>query len=150
MVMGRPQEWDREYIMQEMLAWAKLPDSLNINAFCTSLDPEIDPDYLLRLSKETEDFRRVYRIVKAYLATRREEANSEKMLSDKAFSSGLRNYDLFLKEDWKEEKTFESSLRKDEEGNKYTNVVIKVQNDGLGAGLNVSTEDVSAPSNKST
>ncbi len=103
MVAGRPQEWDVDYLNQEMLIWARLPNSLNINAFCHSITPEIDPDYLLQLVKKHPEFSRTYRIVKTYLAARREEANSEKLLSEKAYSANLKHYDIFLKEFEKKE-----------------------------------------------
>jgi len=125
MAFGRPKEWDTDFLKREMLTWAKLPNSLNINAFCCSLDPEIDPEYLRQLVNKDPDFSRVYRIVKAYLCTRREQANSEKLLSDAAFKSALRHYDLFLKEDWKDEETFKSGLKAIEEGIKQpVNVII--------------------------
>jgi len=110
--MCRPREHDREALMEKMIAWAKLPTSLNINAFCTSVVPEIDPEYLREIVNKEEKFSSVYRIVKAYLATRREQANSDRKLSNQAYSSGLRHYDLFLKEDWKEERKFELEIEK--------------------------------------
>ena len=116
MAAGRPQEWDVDYLNQEILIWARLPNSLNINAFCHSIDPEIDPDYLLQLVKKHPEFSRTYRIVKTYLAARREEANSEKMLGEKAYVANLKHYDVFLKEFEKEETkemmTFEVDLKK--------------------------------------
>jgi hypothetical protein len=103
MAAGRPQEWDVDYIIQELAIWARLPDSLNINAFCTSLNPEIDPEYLRQISKKNPELSRTLRIAKAYLATRREEANTEKMLGDKGYAANIKHYDIFLKMDEKEE-----------------------------------------------
>jgi len=111
--MARPREWDREYLLEELMAWARLPDSLNINAFCISLRPELDPQYLRHLVREDERFSAVYRIIKAYLACRREEANSEKLLSNQAYSSGLRVYDKFAEDQWKDELRFEKDLNKE-------------------------------------
>jgi hypothetical protein len=113
MAGGRPREWDTDYLMQEIIAWARLPDSLNINAFCCSLRPEIDPEYLRQLIVKDEVFSGVYRIVKAYLAVRREEANSERLLSNQAYASGLRVYDKFAEQQWKEELKFEKGLDKE-------------------------------------
>ena len=114
MAGGRPREYDPEYLMQEILIWARLPNSLNINAFCSSVRPEIDPEYLKELVRKDKEFSRVYRIVKSYLATRREEAVTEKVLSETAFNRNLHHYDKFLYDDWKEEKTFESELKSKE------------------------------------
>ncbi len=149
MVMGRPPIHDPEYLMNELLIWARLPDSLNINAFCHSIRPEIDPDYLKALARKDEDFSRVFRIVKTYLANRREEANCEKILSDCAFNRNLHHYDQFLYDHSKDEQKYQSDLRKSEEGAKPQQVIIKVTNDGLGAGVNVSTKSVSNTSDQS-
>ena len=114
MVMGRPPEWDVEFLKQEFLDWGRLPNSLNINAFCASLRPEIDPDYLKYLIRKDEDFSRVFRIVRAHLAARREEAVSEKVLDTTAYNRNIHHYDKFLYDDWKEEKAFEYELKEKE------------------------------------
>lgn len=114
MVMGRPKTWDREDICRQLLEWASLPSSLNLNAFCVSCEPPIPPSQLIRLSKENDDFCQSYELAKSWIAARREEANSEKMLSDAAYNKNARNYDYFLKHDWKEEEIFKSSLKKEE------------------------------------
>lgn len=114
MAGGRPPEYDPEYIMQEMLIWARLPDSLNISDFCTSVRPEIDPGYMKQLVNKSEEFSRVYRIVKAYLCGRRESAVSEKVLDTSAFNRCLHHYDQFVYDHSKEEKIFESSLKEKE------------------------------------
>lgn len=147
---GRPREFDPEYLMQELIIWARLPDSLNINAFCHSVRPEIDPLYLKQLVNKDEEFSRVYRIVKTYLATRREEAVSEKVLHDTAYSRNLHHYDQFLYDHSQDDDRIKSDLRKTEEGNKPTQIVLKVTNDGLGAGVSVSTESVSTSPDKSS
>ena len=146
---GRPREYDPEYIMQELLLWARLPDSLNINALCHSIRPEIDPLYFKQLVNKDEEFSRVYRIVKTYIANRREEAVSEKVLSEGAFNRNLHHYDQFLYDHSKDESKYNSDLRKSEEGAKPQQIILKVSNDGLGAGVSVSTESVSNTSDQS-
>ena len=149
MVMGRPREYDREDIFRQLLEWVKLPNSMNLNAFCYSCDPQIAPRKLLAFVDEDDNFRELYEIAKACLAARREEANCDKLLSDAAYSRSARYFDYFEKQHWKKEKIFESHLRKEEEANKPTKIVVKVSNEGLGAGINISAEEVSDSSNKS-
>lgn len=110
MTLGRPQVWDREKIKSDMLYWAELPDSLNINAFCYSFEPKIPPSQLCRMVSSDEDLCQVYEIVKAYLAVRREEANSEKLLSDKCHAISITVYDYFVKEDKMNMLRFEKEL----------------------------------------
>jgi hypothetical protein len=99
MVAGRPQEWDVDFLADELLIWARLPNSLNINGFCISLVPEIDPEYFRALVRKHPSLSQAFRIAKAHLALRREEAHSEKLLSDKAFCINVKHYDTFVKFD---------------------------------------------------
>lgn len=151
MVMGRPRIWDREDLFEKLLLWARLPNSLHLSAFCALYDPPLYLKKLIEFSHENEDFRESYEIAKTFLCARREEANSEwpKRLSDKAFSCNHLAYDYHAYTHWQEQKKFESSLRIDEDGNKPTQITVKVTHDGLGAGLNVSAEGVPTPFNKS-
>lgn len=139
MVMGRPREWDREKLKLQLIAWAELPNSLNLNAFCVLPEVMISPKKLLCFVDEDEDFRELYDIAKAMLAARREEAVTEKVLAECAYNRTIRYMDCFETTYWKREKQFESDLRKSEESNKPTEVTIRVKNDGLGAGINIST-----------
>lgn len=115
---GRPQEWDIDFLTNELLIWARLPNSLNINGFCISLVPEIDPEYFRALVRKHAKLSQAFRIAKAHLAIRREEANSEKLLSDKAFMINAKHYDIFLRDFDKEEDqemlVFQSKLKKEE------------------------------------
>jgi hypothetical protein len=150
MVAGRPREYDREEIFKQLLQWAELDTSINLNEFCFFFcNPKVSLKTLIVLSKETPEFSESYAIAKCACHVRRERANSLKTLSDAAFNRNARRYDYLEMEGYIEEKTFESSLRKDEDGKKYTEVHIKVTNDGLGAGLNISTEALSASPNQS-
>lgn len=149
MVMGRPREYDRENIFKQLLEWVQLPNSLNLNAFCYGCEPKISPRKLLSFVDEDDNFRELYEIAKSCVAARREEANCDKLLSDAAYGRSARYFDYFEKQHWKKEKVFESHLRKEEDQNKPTQIIVKVANDGLGAGLNISAEALPASANKS-
>jgi len=146
---GRPREYDREDIFRQLLEWVKLPNSMNLNAFCYSCEPQISPRKLLLFVSQSEEFRELYEIAKSCLAARREEANCDKIISDNVYNKTSRYFDYFEKHGWKEEKQFESSLRKEEDQNKPTQIIVKVAHDGLGAGLNISAEALPDSSNKS-
>jgi len=54
-----------------------------------------------------------YTIAKSFLATRREEANAAKELSNVAYAQNLRAYDKINEAQWKEELKFEKALDKE-------------------------------------
>jgi hypothetical protein len=114
MAAGRPTIWDVEFLSKELLDWAERSDSLNLNAFCTQQNIMIAPTTLIEIKDRAgnEQLSEAYKIAKSYLATRREVANSEKLLSDQAYKCNLRVYDAINREDWKKEKRFESELDK--------------------------------------
>lgn len=110
---GRPREYDRDQIAEEMIEWAQLPDSINLCGF--SAKKLIPPSKITAWARECEKFRLSYEIVKAIVGERRERLLSSQQLHVKAYDLNAKTYDHFLKEEHKEEKTFESSLRKEED-----------------------------------
>lgn len=40
MKIGRPRERDRKELAKKLLEWCKLPDSINLNGYCISIDPQ--------------------------------------------------------------------------------------------------------------
>jgi len=108
MVSGRLREHDREDIAIKMLDWCKEESSLNLCGFCAKY--ELDPDVVLRWSKQDEFFGRTYRIVKSTLGERRERKLKEGELHNKAYDLNAATYDLFLKDERQTEKKFESEL----------------------------------------
>lgn len=107
---GRPRTWDYEFLTRELIDWAERPDSLNLNAFCTQRHIMISATTLIEIKDKCPELGEAYSYAKTHLATRREEANSEKLLSDQAYKCNLRVYDAINKQDWKEEKLFEAGL----------------------------------------
>lgn len=105
---GRP-PLDRVDIARQLLEWAQMPKSTNLNAFCAFCKPVISPSQLLVMSKE-EGFKIVYAVVKGIIAARREEFNARGEMTNTAFNVGCRLYDIFLDEKWKEERKFEKEL----------------------------------------
>lgn len=123
----RPREWDREKLKWQILHWAELPNSLNLNAFCCLPDVMIDPPKLLSFVREDPEFRQVYDTVKAFLAVRREEANAEKVLSNCAYAMNHHVYDLIAKEEKREELRFEKGLDKQNKEDDNHHLVAKFE-----------------------
>jgi hypothetical protein len=112
MVSGRLKVWDREEIAEKMLVWAAKDTSRNLNGFCAEI--KIPPSNITRWAKENEIFCQAYEIVKAILAERREEGLVSGAVHVKAYDLNVKVYDAFLKEESREEKIFESSLKSGE------------------------------------
>ena len=55
--VGRPREHNRDQIAQDMIEWARRPDSINLNKFCALYDPPIPPSKITHWAKEEDGFR---------------------------------------------------------------------------------------------
>ncbi len=141
MGIGRPQEYDKNEIANKLINWSKKDDSINLNKFCAL--NSIPPSYLSVWAKESETFSQAYELAKSHLGYRREEMLTMETLHVKAYDLNAATYDYFLKEEKRKQAEFESSLRKDEGGTNEKTIHVKVSN-GLGSGVNVSAEAVSA------
>lgn len=117
MVMGRPQEYNRVKIAEEIIEWAKLPDSINLNKFCAYHDPIIPATTMLNWVREDPDFRKAYECARMFLASRREEWLNGELLHVKAYDLNATVYDQFLKCEKREQAEFESNLKKEENDN---------------------------------
>lgn len=113
--VGRPREHDRDAIAEKLIAWSKLENSLNLNAFCSQ--NEIPPSNLGIWARECKKFQRAYEIAKSFIAMRREQKLSNGELHVKAYDLNAATYDYFLKEEKREEKAYEAELKKAEENN---------------------------------
>jgi hypothetical protein len=109
---GRPREHDRDKIASELLDWAKKEDSINLNKFCCTREPPLAPSVVLRWSKECDKFRLAYETAKSYLGFRREEWLSAETLHVKAYDLNATNYDMFMRDDKRQQAEYEASLKK--------------------------------------
>lgn len=108
MVAGRPKIYDLVIVAQELLDWAALDDSVNLNAFCAQ--KKIPPSYITRWAREDEQFCAAYEEAKAHLGERRERYLKEDKLHVKAYDLNARVYDHFLADNHKSEKRFDKEL----------------------------------------
>lgn len=111
---GRPREHDREKIGQELIEWAKQPNSINLNKFCCTRDPPLWPCQLSIWADECPIFRKSYETAKAFLGWRREEWLSAETLHVKAYDLNAATYDYFLKKEKRDQQVFEAKLNSEE------------------------------------
>lgn len=108
MAGGRP-GFDKELIAQQMIEWSKLDDSINLCGF--SADHDVSPRIIMQWAKENEQFSRTYEAVKTRIGARRERKLNEGKLHVKAYDLNANVYDLYRKEESREQLTFESDLK---------------------------------------
>lgn len=149
MTAGRPRKHDRENLKIELLQWAALPDSLNLNKFCCTRNPPLSPVKLLAFVKEDEEFREAYEAAKTFLAYRREEGLVLGTMHQAAYNKNAHVYDLIMKYEDREGAEFESNLRKQENNQKETTINLMVP-DGLRCGANIPTETLPTLDNQSS
>ena len=111
-VFGRPREYDRGKVVNDLIEWAKKDDSINLNKFCALNG--IPPSTILRWKDEDKDFREAYEFAKTYIGFRREEQLSKGKLHVKAYDLNATVYDAFGREEKLAMAKHESDLKKQE------------------------------------
>lgn len=109
---GRPREHDRDQVGSDLVEWAKLDDSLNLNKFCAI--KEIPPSNLSIWANQCDNFRKAYELAKCFIGYRREIKLTNNELHVKAYDLNASTYDYFLKEERRQQARFESELRNQE------------------------------------
>lgn len=109
---GRPREYDRVKIANDLRAWAELETSLNLNGFCG--DQRFSAKTMLEWVESDPDFSEAYEEVRAILAERRERKLSEQTLHVKAYDLNASVYDGFLRREKRAQAEFEESLKSKE------------------------------------
>ncbi len=107
--MSRPREHDRDQVALDMINWAQLDTSINLNEFCAI--NKMSPSMIIRWSKENDLFRQSYELVKAHLAWRRENWLNSEALHVKAYDLNATNYDMFLRDERRAQAEFEAGLK---------------------------------------
>ncbi len=116
MTIGRVKYYDDERIEQmadQLLEWAKLPDSWNLNGFCCSREKPIPAKYVSEWAKKNTWFKEAYDIARATLAERREKTLSKGDLHVKAYDLNVSVYDEFQKQDKRAQGEFDMKLKRD-------------------------------------
>ncbi len=146
--IGRPSQYDIKAIAKELVEWAQYPDSLKFTMF--SAPRHINLQRFSEWVKKDEDFAEAYALAKQYLDINRFKAAATEVMPENWYSKNERIYDPLHDEHYREEKKFESDLRKQEgEGHKQSTYNITVSRD-LSAGIDLSTATVSVQDNSGT
>ena len=148
MVQGRHKEHDRLKIGQDFINWAATnPEALTVPQFATSIG--MHSGILRSWCTTDEDFRAMYMEAKELISINRLNAMREDTLSDSVYMKTLTHFDCDAKAETREEKAYESSLRKDEDGAKQSNYTIMVPHD-LAIGANLPTASISVKDTRSS
>lgn len=94
MVMGRPQKYDRIKEAEDLIKWAKLPDSLNLIKF--TLEKEYTYEMMLQWVRDDVDFSQAYEKARELLSFRREEAVNKGKFNPRIYDRWATIYDKQL------------------------------------------------------
>lgn len=138
---GRPQEYDRIQVGKDFVEWATDNlDALTVPMFAGTIG--IHSGIMRNWAREDAEFRALFMAGKEQIGINRLRAAQQDLLDPSIYRGHIGNYDSDINEYIREEKTFDSSLKKEEES-KPTQINVKVSHDGLGSGIKVSTETLS-------
>ncbi len=110
MVAGRPREWDRDQIREELLEWVTQDDAINLNKFCCTRNPPLDPSKISIWAKECDEFRKAYYMAKAFIAVKREEWVATERLHQSAYNRNSKVYDVFERDEGREEYAYQKEI----------------------------------------
>jgi hypothetical protein len=143
MTAGRPTP-DRISVGEAFIKYAEEnPTCVTVPHFAKTIG--MSSDTMITWCEIDIEFRQLYRKAKELIGINRlkcTQPNSQLTISDSTYRGTLHHYDYDIKHDIRDEKKFESSLRKDEEGTKQSTYYITVPHD-LAAGLNLSASSIS-------
>lgn len=142
--IGRPSQYDLKAIADDLVQWSQQPDALKFTMFASPrmINLQRFPEW----EKKDEYFAEAYAIAKQNLDINRFKAASTELMPEQWYSKNERIYDPVHEKHYRDEKKFESDLRKQEEGAKPTNITVSVSRD-LSAGINLSATPISVQDN---
>lgn len=143
--IGRPSQYDLKAIADDLVQWSQQPDALKFTMFAAPrmINLQRFPEW----EKKDEYFAEAYAIAKQNLDINRFRAAATDVMPEQWYSKNERIYDVTHDKHYRDEKKFESDLRKEEEGKKQTNFTLTVPRE-LAAGLNLPTSPVSMQDNQ--
>lgn len=142
--IGRPSQYDLKAIAKDLVEWAQHPDSLKFTMFAAPR--HINLQRFSEWAAKDADFAEAYALAKQYLDINRFKAAAQEIMPEQWYSKNERIYDAVHEDHYRQEKRFESDLRKEEEGKKQTHITLTVPRE-LAAGLNLSTAPLSVQDN---
>ncbi len=111
---GAPRLYDRMKIAKDFIEYVKShPDCLTVPCFTTTIG--IDSGMMRRWALECEEFRTAFNQGKELIGINRLNATRSNQLERSIYSQVVGNFDIDINEYQREEKKFESTLKKDEQ-----------------------------------
>ena len=138
--IGRPSQYDLKAIAKDLVEWSQLPDSLKFTMFAAPR--HINLQRFPEWAAKDDDFAEAYALAKQYLDINRFKAAAQEVMPEQWYSKNERIYDPVHEHHYREEKKFESNLRKEEEGIKQSTYNITVSRD-LCSGTDISATSLS-------
>lgn len=145
--IGRPSQYDLKAIAKDLVEWAQHADSLKFTMFAAPR--HINLQRFSEWAAKDPDFAEAYALAKQYLDINRFKAAAQEIMPEQWYSKNERIYDVVHDDHFRQEKKFESNLRKEEDLHKPTNITVSVSRD-LAAGINLSATPISVQDNTST
>ena len=142
--IGRPSQYDLKQIARDLVEWAQQPDALKFTMFAAPR--HINLQRFAEWAAKDEDFAEAYALAKQYLEANRFRAAAQEIMPEQWYSKNERIYDPVHDHHYREEKKFESSLKREEDGAKQSTYNIMVSRD-LCSGADISAKAVSEKDN---
>lgn len=144
---GRP-PYDKIALGKEFVEWAtNNPEALTVPMFAVSKG--LHSGIMRAWAKEDKEFSSLFQEGKEQIGINRLRSSQSGQLDSSIYRAHVGNYDIDINEYMREEKKFDSDLKKQEEGAKQLTYNIVVPH-GLAAGSNVPTAPISDKGNTSS
>jgi hypothetical protein len=144
MTAGRP-AYDKMAIGREFVKWAtNNPDALTVPMFAVSKG--LHSGILRAWALEDKEFSALFKEAKEQIGINRLRSSQSGQLDSSIYRAHIGNYDIDLNEYIREEKKFDSDLKRQEEGARQTTINLQVPH-GLAIGSNIPTETLSNKGN---
>ncbi len=146
MAGGRPST-DLKALAKDLIEWSYLNDSLNLIGF--SSPRRFSVTRLADYAAKDNEFSEALILAKENISQNRFKASCANLMPQQFYTRCEGMYDPLYHKFDRDEKKFDSDLRKDEEGSKATTIHLTASDD-LTAGLNISAKTISSKDNTSS
>jgi hypothetical protein len=106
---GRPREHDRVQLAIDLVEWAKLDTSLNLNGF--TIVCMLPPSQICQYAQQDDYFRKAYELAHSFLAERRERKLNSSELHQAAYNNNAKVYDYYIRMQHYAEKEMDAKLK---------------------------------------
>ncbi len=143
---GPPSQYDLKAIAKDLVEWSESPDALKFTMF--GGPRRLNIQRFSEWCEKDEVFAEAYSIAKMNLDINRFNAAKNNQMPESWYAKNESVYDPINHKHYRDEKKFESNLRKEEEGQRKSTYNILISHD-LTAGIDLSTSPISTEDNPS-